>query len=265
MTDLTQSDAILGGRVRLLQSARGYRAGMDAALLAAACDAQPGERVLDLGCGPGAVMLAAAVRRPGAHFTGIEADPDALDLARANIDLNGLADRVEGLAGDVALPFSRLGLPRFDAALCNPPFFDDASALRGPAPEKSRAWMATDGLAAWTGYLLKAVRDGGTITLIHRADRLADLVYWAGLGIIGIIAFGVIGAAIGVAIRDSNIFLGILLALGILGIGMLGVGVGVLLWRAFCEFYVTIFKISEDLHVLRQDVEAERAKQGHRP
>jgi hypothetical protein len=36
MTDQTQSDAILGGRVRLLQSVRGYRAGMDAALLAAA-------------------------------------------------------------------------------------------------------------------------------------------------------------------------------------------------------------------------------------
>ena len=88
------------------------------------------------------------------------------------------------------------------------------------------------------------------------------LVYWAGLGIIGIMAFGVIGAAIGVAIRDSNIFLGILLALGILGVGLLGVGVGVLLWRAFCEFYVTIFKISEDLHVLRTDVEAERARQG---
>lgn len=91
------------------------------------------------------------------------------------------------------------------------------------------------------------------------------LVYWAGLGIIGIIAFGVIGAAIGVAIRDSNILLGILLALGILGIGMLGVGVGVLLWRAFCEFYVTIFRISEDLSVLRTDVEAERAKQGRQP
>ncbi len=91
--------------------------------------------------------------------------------------------------------------------------------------------------------------------------NVIHLVYWAGLGIIGIIAFGVIGAAIGVAIRDSNIFLGILLALGILGIGMLGVGVGVLLWRAFCEFYVTIFKISEDLHVLRTDVEDERARQ----
>lgn len=176
MTDHTQSDALLGGRIRLLQSARGYRAGMDAALLAAACDARTGDRVLDLGCGPGAVMLAAAVRRPGAHFTGIEADTGALDLALANIDLNGLFERVEALAGDVAQPFSRLGLPRFDAALCNPPFFDDPGALRAPAPEKARAWMATGGLASWTDYLLKAVRDGGTITVIHRADRLADIL-----------------------------------------------------------------------------------------
>jgi tRNA1(Val) A37 N6-methylase TrmN6 len=149
---------------------------MDAALLAAACDARPDDRVLDLGCGPGAVMLAAAVRRREAHFTGVEADPEALALARANIDLNGLSDRMEALSGDVALPFARLGLPRFDAALCNPPFFDDARALRGPAPEKSRAWMAADGLAAWTEFLMKAVRDGGTITIIHRADRLADLL-----------------------------------------------------------------------------------------
>lgn len=86
------------------------------------------------------------------------------------------------------------------------------------------------------------------------------LVYWAGLGIIGMIAFGVLGASVGVAIREGG--WGILLALGILGFGALGVFAGVLLWRAFCEFYVTIFKISEDLHVLRQDMESERAKQG---
>ena len=176
MTQDAQSDAMLGGRFRLLQSGRGYRAGMDAALLAAACDARPGERVLDLGCGPGAVMLAAAIRHPEARVTGIEADAEALALAQANIGLNGLGDRVEALWGDVARPFSDLGLARFDAALCNPPFFDDPGALRGPSPERTRAWMAVDGLAAWIGYLLQAVRDGGTITLIHRADRLADLL-----------------------------------------------------------------------------------------
>jgi hypothetical protein len=72
-------------------------------------------------------------------------------------------------------------------------------------------------------------------------------------------AFGVLGASVGVAIREGG--WGILLALGVLGIGMLGVFVAVLLWRSFCEFYVTIFRISEDLSVLRQDVEAERARQ----
>ena len=91
--------------------------------------------------------------------------------------------------------------------------------------------------------------------------QVLHLVYWAGLGMIGIGAFGVLGASVGVAIREGNI-VGILLALVFLGIGLLGVAAVVLLWRAFCEFYVTIFKISEDLAVLRADVEAERSKLG---
>lgn len=89
---------------------------------------------------------------------------------------------------------------------------------------------------------------------------VVHLVYWAGLGIIGVMAFGVLGASVGVAIREGG--WGILLAIGVLAVGMLGVFIAVLLWRSFCELYVTIFKISEDLHVLRQDVEAERARQG---
>ena len=91
--------------------------------------------------------------------------------------------------------------------------------------------------------------------------QVLHLVYWAGLGIIGIGAFGVLGATVGVAIREGTI-IGVLLALAVLGLGLLGVAVAVLVWRSFCEFYVTIFKISEDLAVLRQDVESERARQG---
>jgi len=89
-------------------------------------------------------------------------------------------------------------------------------------------------------------------------SQVFHLVYWTGLGIIGIVAFGILGASIGVAIREGG--WGILLAVAVLGIGLLAVFAGVLLWRSFCEFYVTIFKISEDLAVLRADVEAERAK-----
>jgi hypothetical protein len=92
-------------------------------------------------------------------------------------------------------------------------------------------------------------------------NTVVHLVYWAGLGMIAIVAFGILGATIGVAIREGSLF-GILLAIPVLVIGLLAIGAVVLLWRSFCEFYVAIFKISEDLAALRQDVEAEKARIG---
>jgi tRNA1(Val) A37 N6-methylase TrmN6 len=181
MNEVTE-DAVLGGRVRLHQPARGYRAGTDAALLAAACGARAGERVLEAGCGAGAALLAAAVRRPEANFTGLERDPAAAALARGNVALNGLEDRVRIVEGNAAGRFSDLKLAAFDAAFANPPFFDDPTALRAPAPERRSAWIAEAGLGAWSGFLLKAVREGGAITLIHRADRLADILALLGKG-----------------------------------------------------------------------------------
>ncbi|MGH6908820.1 MAG: tRNA1(Val) (adenine(37)-N6)-methyltransferase [Phenylobacterium sp.] len=174
--DDTTEDRVLNGRVVLRQPVRGYRAGLDAALLAAACDAGDGARVIEAGCGAGGALLAAAMRRTGALFTGVERDAGALALARENIALNGLQERVEVVEGDVAVRFSTLGLEPFDAAITNPPFFDDPDALRGPAAERRGAWMSDDGLEAWIGFLTKAVREGGTITLIHRADRLGDIL-----------------------------------------------------------------------------------------
>jgi len=171
-----ETHTMLGGRVRLRQATAGYRAGMDAALLAAACDVGPGERAFEAGCGVGAVILQAAFRRPQASFVGVEADPAALDLARENIALNGVADRVEAIAGDVGAAFAKLGLATFEAVLANPPFFDDPGAIRGPAPSRRAAWIASEGLGAWLAFLTKAARERGSITLIHRADRLSDIL-----------------------------------------------------------------------------------------
>ena len=168
--------ALLGGWVRFRQSVAGYRAGMDAALLAAACDAKPGDRIADVGCGAGAVMLAAAARVPEATFVGLERDPNALVLARENIALNDFGNRMNALSADVSAPWKSLGLAPFDHVLCNPPFFDDANALRGPSSAKAAAWIADAGLEAWIAFLVKAAREGGKITLIHRADRLGDIL-----------------------------------------------------------------------------------------
>ncbi len=169
-------NALLGGRVRLRQPARGYRAGLDAALLAAAVAATPGQRVIEAGCGAGGALLKIAARCHGAVLTGVEREVPAAALACANAELNGVAERVEVLTADVADGFRTLDRAPYDWAVSNPPFFDDPGALRPPAEGKRAAWMADDGLAAWTGFLLKAVKENGRIVMIHRADRLADIL-----------------------------------------------------------------------------------------
>jgi tRNA1(Val) A37 N6-methylase TrmN6 len=167
-------NALLGGRVRLRQPAKGYRAGMDAALLAAAVSGKPGERLIEAGCGAGGALMQIAARYPEMAVVGLERDPAMADLARENAALNGVSASV--VTGDVAAGFRALELPLFDWAISNPPFFDDPGALRAPSPGKRDAWMADDGLAAWMRFLLKSVREGGKIVVIHRADRLADLL-----------------------------------------------------------------------------------------
>ncbi len=171
----TTDDRFLGGRLILTQPAKGYRAGMDAVVLAAACDVTNG-RVLDAGCGFGAVMLAAAVRCPGSRFVGVERSGSMLALAQKNIEGNGLGERVTAIGGDIAGAFTALSLTPFDAALANPPFFDDPSRLRTPRGGKATAFVTGERIAAWCGFLLDAVREGGSLTLIHRPEMLADLL-----------------------------------------------------------------------------------------
>jgi len=86
--------------------------------------------------------------------------------------------------------------------------------------------------------------------------QVIHLVYWAGLSVIMVAAFSVIGASIGVAWREGS-WASLLLALPVLVVGLLVVGGMGLIWRAFCEFYVAIFRISDDLAALRRAAEAE--------
>jgi tRNA1(Val) A37 N6-methylase TrmN6 len=120
------------------------------------------------------VLCQIGARRPGVRLLGVEREPPAAALSRENLSLNALEGEV--LTADVAGGFAAIDRPRADWAVSNPPFFDDPGALRAPAPGKRAAWMADGGLAVWADFLLAGVRDGGSIVMIHRADRLADLL-----------------------------------------------------------------------------------------
>ncbi len=166
-------DTFLGGRVRLRQPESGYRAGMDAAVLAAALRLKPGMTAAEFGCGAGAALLSAAVLYPRAHLIGLEREAAVAALARANVQTNRMHDRVEILEGNA---LDQTGLRELDAVFFNPPFFDDFTALRAPGSDKTSAWLSDEGLAAWVHTGLQRLRSGGVITVIQRADRLDDLL-----------------------------------------------------------------------------------------
>jgi len=91
------------------------------------------------------------------------------------------------------------------------------------------------------------------------AGRLIHLIYWAGLAVIAMIAFTAVGAAVGLALKEPGNWQSYALALPTLVAGLLIAAALTLLWRAFCEFYVIVFRISDDLRALRLASDAEHA------
>jgi len=170
-------DRLLGGRVRVRQPADGYRAAIDPVFLAAAVAVEPQQLVLDVGCGSGAAMLCLATRVPDCRIVGLEMQRDLVRLAGDNAILNAMETRVSVMIGDLLHPPPRLSPGSFDHVMANPPFNQRGRGTPTPIPRKADATIEGDAdLAAWVRFSLAMVRSKGTVTFIHRADRIDALL-----------------------------------------------------------------------------------------
>lgn len=177
--DITE-DAFLGGQLRLKQKRSGHRAGHDAILLAAATQARAGDRVVDLGAGIGTAGLALARRVPGIRLSLVEIDSELAELARANAAANAIA--AETIVLDVtadAQAFAANGLSpdSIDVVLMNPPFNDPARHRGSPDQGRQIAHVAREEtLQAWVHTARRMLRSDGALTLIWRADGIAEVL-----------------------------------------------------------------------------------------
>lgn len=170
----TTQDTVLGGRVILVQPRQGYRAAIDPILLAASVPAQSGEVVVDAGCGVGTAALCLAVRIPGVRVLGLEKQIDYALMAGRGAWLTNVADRVAIVAGCLTAP--PLGPGCADRIMTNPPF---GVRGRGRSPRADRAVsMAEDDvdLSGWINAVHWLLKPRGWLTLIHRADRIDDIL-----------------------------------------------------------------------------------------
>ena len=170
-------DALGSGGLRIIQSMRGFRHSMDAILLAQFAAPRPTDRVLDLGCGNGAIGLLLAYRHHRVRVVGLEIQSALASRAMRGAQVNGLQDRVEIVEGDLRRVEALLPPAGFDLVLCNPPYREVGRGRLNPDPERSQARHE---LSATISDVVAAIRYAlapkGRACLIYHGSRLADLV-----------------------------------------------------------------------------------------
>lgn len=175
----TTTDKLLNSRITVEQPAKGYRIAVDTLLLAAAVPVQAGQgqKVLELGCGVGGAMLALAVRVGDVVITGLELQEPMVGLCASNIRLNGFDARLKVVQGDVAaMPAQEAG--QFDHVMMNPPFHNGKTHSASANPSKKLAHTESEeaDLTVWLAHAAQALKTGGHMTMIHRADRQSEII-----------------------------------------------------------------------------------------
>jgi len=164
-------DTFYRGRVRVLQKKRGFRFSVDAPLLADFIRTRADDEGLELGTGNGVIPLLLSVK-PFRRIVALEIQEGLADLARRNVELNGLGERIEVVRADL-----RTYEPgrRFDLIFSNPPYIRKATGFLSRSKEKSAAKHELHGdiedimekTAAW-------LEPGGRACFVYPEKRRVD-------------------------------------------------------------------------------------------
>jgi tRNA1(Val) A37 N6-methylase TrmN6 len=128
-------DTFYHGQILVLQKKKGYRFSIDAPLLADFIHTKRTDNILDIGTGSGVISLLLSIK-PFGHVTALEIQDSLVDLARRNVKLNNLTERIHIVQGDIRDFVSR---EKFDVIFSNPPYIKQMSGRLSPSDEKTVA------------------------------------------------------------------------------------------------------------------------------
>jgi tRNA1Val (adenine37-N6)-methyltransferase len=164
--------------LKLIQKVEGFCFGVDAVLLANFADVRKNDEVIDLGTGTGIIPILLAGKTQARSIIGLEIQKDMAEMAARSIDMNGLECRVKVVFGDIKDSVACFGKSRFNVVVTNPPYMSRGRGLINPDDTKAisrHEIMCTleDVIGAGSGLLAP----GGQFAMVHRPDRLVDIVY----------------------------------------------------------------------------------------
>ncbi len=168
-------DDFLGGNVRLIQPASGYRISMDTVMLAASVPAKAGQRILEGGVGTGGAAICLARRVSGVYVNGVEREDEMISYARRNVAFNGLEEQVQIHKACITDLSDEEG--QYDHVMVNPPYLAEGHGIRPPSENKGLAHMDLGTtLKDWMRFCVYKAKVKGTISIVYRADRVDEII-----------------------------------------------------------------------------------------
>ena len=161
---------------QIIQDPGRFCFGMDAVLLSGFAKVKRGENVLDLGTGTGIIPILLEAKTEGAHFTGLEIQPESADMAQRSVIYNHLEEKISIVTGDIKDASNIFGASSFDVITTNPPYMIGEHGLKNGADAKTIArhevLCTLDDILIQSARMLK---QGGRFYMVHRPFRLAEI------------------------------------------------------------------------------------------
>ncbi|WP_042479110.1 tRNA1(Val) (adenine(37)-N6)-methyltransferase [Bacillus ndiopicus] len=171
-------DYLLAEDLRIIQSPSVFSFSLDAVLLARFVNIPKSKgHIVDLCSGNGVIPLFLSARTK-AQITGVELQPRLYDMACRSVRYNGLEQQITMTLDDVKEVADKLGIEKYDAVTCNPPYFlahemSDKNISEHHAIARHEIHLTLEEAVIAASRLLK---QGGKAAFVHRPGRLLDIV-----------------------------------------------------------------------------------------
>lgn len=164
--------------LKIIQNPRKFCFGIDAVLLANFATIKKGDVVVDMGTGTGIIPILIAGKTNASGIVGLEIQSDMAEMAARSVEMNGIEDRVKIVHGDIKKIGEYIKSNSVDIVVSNPPYMNSGDGLINPDSSKAVARheiMCT--LEDVISSAVKVLKNGGRMAMIHRTNRLADVLY----------------------------------------------------------------------------------------
>lgn len=161
---------------KIIQAKGRFCFGMDAVLLSGFAAVNSGDEVMDFCTGTGIIPILLEAKTGGRHFTGLEIQPESVDMAKRSVKLNGLSDKIDILEADIKNASALFKKASFDVITCNPPYMINEHGLKnGTSPmviARHEVLCTLNDVIREAALLLKP---GGKFFMVHRPFRLPEI------------------------------------------------------------------------------------------